>query len=180
MGEHGRLCMIPVCAYSSHMLLAGVALLSSVGGAGVSWTTMTSLRRRLKRVSSRVSEVELKTAMVIKGGVMKEHMVLPTVTVDGKECVQICCWGRDATWLRCMLGGAAASSEYVGAIANFVLDCVHAAKVAQFCSLGGNNGVAGAEPREAGAEPRDQSKPEAWPIDLRRRRRRRRRRRGRN
>ena len=44
----------------------------------MSGTTMTSLRRRLKRVSSRVSEVELKTAMVIKGGVLKGRMALPT------------------------------------------------------------------------------------------------------
>ena len=95
----------------------------------MSGMTITSLRRRLKRVSSRVSEVELKTAMVIKGGVMKEHMVLPTVTVEGKVCVQIC-HGRNAAtaWLTIMLCGSATGRAYVGVIANFVLDCVHAVK----------------------------------------------------
>ena len=93
----------------------------------MSGMTITSLRRRLKRVSSRVSEVELKTAMVIKGGVMKEHMVLPTVTVEGKECVQICGSRPAATaWLTNMLCGSTSSRAYAGAIANFISDCVHA------------------------------------------------------
>ena len=55
------------------------------------WATLKpkTVRRRLRRNSSRFGEIDVKSVMAIKGGVMMDYMILPTETILSTESVQI-------------------------------------------------------------------------------------------
>ena len=101
-----------------------------VRDAVLSTKTTRSMKRRLRRNASRLVDVDVKSAMVIKGGIMKDYMVLPTTVIDGTECVRIgntrCC-----RWLVTMLSGHGYNRGYNGAISNLVRDCIDASRTEQ-------------------------------------------------
>ena len=84
----------------------------------------------MKRQVSAFKEVEVLARLAIKGGSLKEVMVLTTVRKAQRECVQLYpSEHRDGTcvqWLRLLLTGMASSRRYDDAVANFVRDCRHA------------------------------------------------------
>ena len=101
----------------------------AVGGrdAGKSLRISLSRKRRLRRNASRHVELDVKSAIVIRGGVMKEYMVLPITVLNGIESVRIAT-GGECRWLVTILTGSAHCTSYNGAITNFLKDCIVASK----------------------------------------------------
>ena len=90
-------------------------------------------RRRLRRNVSKDGgrAVEVARVLAIRGGVRKTWMVLPMEQVAGRDCVSL---SSTSGWIMHLLDGCRRSTQFQGALANFVRECAatfDAARTAQ-------------------------------------------------
>ena len=82
-------------------------------------------RKMRRNASDRDQEVEIQQVTCIRGGARKDWLVLPLMTVNGRQCAA---FNPLKTWLHQLLNGgcgrlADPSSPHVGAITNFFNEC---------------------------------------------------------
>lgn len=110
-------------------------------------TRLQAKGRKMRRNASHPDEaVQIQQVTCIRGGARKDWLVLPLMTINGRQCAA---FNPHKTWLHQLLNGgcghrADPSSPHVGAITNFFKECLQ-----KFKESSRQNGC---EPRQ-GCEP---------------------------